>query len=108
MDFCWRQQLDSLFQRLPDEFCEAFLKYGSEFAVEVVQKEKWSLFDPMVSDWSCQIRALWVCLFLKKIPFERLEKEDLLFLGLVRFLCDSAICLTHTVTGTIPLRTNCL
>lgn len=88
-----------------DAVLEELSIYGADFAANIFKNQQYRLFDPMVSDWSCQIRSIWLFWFLKTHTFSSLSCDDILFFALVRLLCDSSICITHDITGKIPVKT---
>lgn len=95
--------IGSVFKKYSNLFLRQIMDYGAEFAGDVLDG-KYSLFDPMVSDWSCQIRAIWLCCFVRTGK-KTLSEEDLVFFGLVRLLCESTVFLTHEIVGSVPFKT---
>ncbi len=92
--------------KYPAGFVDDLVSYGREFAVRVLDQKKYHLFDPMVSDRSCQLRAIWLaCFWQFKKKTEELNEEDLLIFGLVRFLCEAALSAEHEIIGRCPLKT---
>jgi hypothetical protein len=88
------------------EFYKSLLDYGYEFADTVINKKQYHLFDPMISDWSCHIRAIWLCCFLFFKKIENLDEEDFFFFGLVRLLDESAVLGTHEIIKRLPIKTS--
>jgi hypothetical protein len=94
----------NLLELYSEELYKDMLNYGREFADSVINKKQYHLFDPMVSDWSCHLRAVWLCCFLKNNKFSDLCDDDFIFFGLVRLLCESATMITHEVVKS-PIKT---
>lgn len=98
--------LDVVFNQYPLEFFNDVVLYGRSFAEEILDKNRYELFDPMVSDRSCQLRAIWLSCFQKsKKKSANLTEEDFLIFGLARFLCESAISAEYNIIGSVPLKT---
>lgn len=92
--------------KYPAGFVDDLISYGREFAVRVLDQKQYHLFDPMVSDRSCQLRAIWLaCFWQFKKKTEELDEEDLLIFGLVRYLCETAVSVKHEIVGEVPLKT---
>lgn len=96
----------TIFKEHPRAFYQDILTYGQTFAKRVLDGQDFAAFDPMLSDRSCQLRAVWLACFGRiKRRAEGLEEEEVLIFGLARFLCESAIPAQHPTIGTVPLRT---
>lgn len=101
-----QEHISSVLTSYPKAFHEDLLLYGQAFAERVLDKQDFAAFDPMVSDRSCQLRAIWLACFARlKIYTAQLNQEDLLIFGLARFLCESAIPAEHPIIGSVPLKT---
>lgn len=97
------------FARYPTKLFDDLVAYGHEFAVKVLDNKQYHLFDPMVSDRSCQLRAIWLsCFWQFKKKADDLTDEDRFIFGLARFLTESAVHLYHAITGDCPLKTRML
>lgn len=97
---------DLVFDQYPENFKADLIQYGHEFATEVINQKQYRLFDPVVSDCACQIRAIWLCCFLRSIKnIEDLSIKDFVVFGLARLLCESAINVRHEIIGTAALKT---
>jgi hypothetical protein len=100
-------RVDELFGAYPCAFRESLFRYGMDFAVDVLEKKQFYKFDPMISDRSCQLRAIWLAVFYqKKTKAQELSNEEVILFGLARFLIETAYHVQHAVIGRIPLRTD--
>lgn len=64
--------------------------YGYEFADSIINRKQYHLFDPMVSDWSCQMRAIWLCCLLKTKSFRDLDDDFFFWISpLALRVCNS-------------------
>lgn len=92
--------------RMPSGLVDRVMAYGKEFAVQVLDQKRYDLFDPMLSDRSCQLRAIWLaCFWKRKKTAEALLDEDLFIFGLAGFLSEMAIRFEHPITGDSSLKT---
>lgn len=97
---------DFVFNQHPTELKEELIRYGYEFADMVITKKRYRLFDPIVSDCSCQMRTIWLCCFVRSCKsVEDLSLKDLVFFGLARLLCESAVTVQHNIVGAVTLKT---
>jgi hypothetical protein len=96
--------IDSLYGEYPDEFFVGFIEYGKEFATKIITEKQYCLFDPMISDWSCHLRAVWLCCLLKSATLDALTDEDFIFFGFSRLLSESAVFVQHDIVHA-PLKT---
>lgn len=95
--------------RYSDGIFDKFVAYGHDFAIQVLDDKQFHLFDPMVSDRSCQLRAIWLPCFwqFKKKEVDLTDEERFIF-GLARFLSEAVVKFDHPMTGTCPLKTRML
>lgn len=94
------------FARYPAKLFDDLVAYGHEFAVRVLDNKQYHLFDPMVSDRSCQLRAIWLaCFWQFKKKADDLTDEDRFVFGLARFLSESAVRFYHEITGSASIKT---
>lgn len=101
-----REHIKAVFEEHPCDFYPSLLGYGKAFAERVLDKQDFAAFDPMVSDRSCQLRAIWLaCLGRLKGESRKLSEEDTLMFGLARFLYESAIPAQHPIIGFDSLKT---
>jgi hypothetical protein len=85
----------------------SLMDYGREFYDTVVNKQKYHLFDPMISDRSCQLRAIWLAEYCRnRRPDSNVSDEDALIFGLSRFLFETANFLDDEITGIVPVSSN--
>ncbi|MDR1208106.1 MAG: hypothetical protein LBJ89_02010 [Holosporales bacterium] len=85
----------------------SLIDYGREFYDTVINKREYHLFDPMISDRSCQLRAIWLAEYCRsRSPSSILSDEDALIFGLSRFLIETANFLDNEVTGRVPVSSN--
>lgn len=99
---------DFIFGKYPEQLKLDFIKYGEKFIDQLINQKRYDLFDPLISDCECQLRAIWLCVFFKtKRHLEPLSNDDYLFFGLAKFLLDSAIYVDHEFcSGKCYIRTN--
>ncbi|MDR1597470.1 MAG: hypothetical protein LBR89_00835 [Holosporales bacterium] len=99
--------ITSAFGSYPTQFFDDMLKYGDDFARDVLELHQYHLFDPMVSDRSCQLRVIWIaCFALEKRCRSQMSDDDLIVFGLSRFLTETAFFADHEIIGHVPFRSN--
>lgn len=101
-----QEHIFTFFEEHPRVFYEDLLSYGQVFAERVLDQQDFAAFDPILSDRSCQLRAIWLsCFWRIKERAARLDEEDVLMFGLARFLCESAVPAQHPIIGVDSLKT---
>jgi hypothetical protein len=95
--------LRDISERYSANFSADLIVYGQKFAKAVIDDRHYHIFDPVVSDHSCQLRAVWLAEYCRfHTSSKDLSDEDLLFFGLSRFLYESADFLDSDITGRVP------
>ncbi|GEM_PF-3747896 len=70
-----------------DKFNEIMEQLGRA-ALTSLKKHDYEL-DPLVGDWSCQLRTLWLIKLIQESDLDHLSREQLQILGIYKFLTDS-------------------
>ncbi|MDR1907530.1 MAG: hypothetical protein LBQ43_01570 [Holosporales bacterium] len=96
-----------LLNRYPAQFLGRLLAYGKGFAHRILDEKRFHLFDPMVSDRSCQLRVTWIACFARQNPTcAGLSDNDFIFFGLACFLTETVYFVDHGIIGHVPFRSN--
>ncbi|MDR0631274.1 MAG: hypothetical protein LBF66_01740 [Holosporales bacterium] len=100
-------ELSELSGLYSDELLVCVIDYGRVFHDVVINKQEYHLFDPMISDRSCQLRAIWLAEYCRKSRGDaNLPDEDAAIFGLARFLVETSNFLDNDVTGRVPVGSN--